>query len=357
MTICKKHCILLAVMITAAGIGCKKSKQSLPPPVEKKAVVTTIAGEGSDAFENGPVMLAKFHTPIDVAVAPDGTIYVTDYNDRRIRKIAGGEVSTLAGNGSFGVVNGDGNTAQFVDPFRIAVDAAGNCYSIDQADSRIRKITPSGVVTTYAGMDSSAFLDGPAETAQFRANMGGIACDAAGNIYVGDALNGRIRQVSVAGQVSTAAGDGNTGYTNGDRGTAQFWFPSSVVCDRQGNVYIVDPGNLRIRKLSTDGIVSTLTGSGISGTADGEADVAQFNSMGDMVVDSQGNIYIIDGDRIRKVTPQGKMSTIAGSTTGYADGDGATAKFNYPGGLGIDAQDNIYVADANNNRIRKISFQ
>ena len=131
MAIPKKHCILLAVMITTAGIGCKKSEQSPPPPVEKKAVVSTIAGDGSDAFENGPVMLAKFHTPIDVAVAPDGTIYVADYNDRRIRKIAGGQVSTLAGNGSFGVVNGDGDTAQFVDPFRITVDAAGNCYMID----------------------------------------------------------------------------------------------------------------------------------------------------------------------------------------------------------------------------------
>ena len=188
-------------------------------------------------------------------------------------------------------------------------------------------------------------------------NMGGIALDATGNIYVGDAFNGRVRQISITGQVSTAAGDGTVGYINGDRGTAQFWFPSSVACDRQGNVYIVDPGNLRIRKLSTDGIVSTLAGSGVSGTADGEADVAQFSSMGDIVADSQGNIYVIDGDRIRKVTPQGKVSTIAGSTAGYADGDGATAKFRDPGGLGIDAQDNFYVADANNNRIRKISFQ
>jgi sugar lactone lactonase YvrE len=345
-------------MMAAGSFSCKKNRQGgSPPPTDKKAVVSTIAGDGSDAFENGPVMSAKFHSPVDVAVAPDGTIYVADYNDHRIRKIAGGQVSTLAGNDSFGIVNGNGGMARFKYPYRIAVDPNGNCYVLDQVDPRIRKITAIAEVSTYAGSMQPGFLDAAALTAQFQVNAEGIASDGVGNIYIGDTFNERIRAISLAGQVSTAAGDGSEGFKNGPRTTAQFRFPGGIACDRQGNIYVADAGNLCIRKITADGMVSTLAGSGLRGTADGDGSVAQFDMISDVVADSQGDLYVIDGNRIRKVTPQGAVSTIAGSTAGYADGDGATAKFKDPGGLGIDAQDNIYVADINNNRIRKISFQ
>lgn len=354
----EKHFVLFAVMIATAGFGCKKNQAggSAPPP-EKKAVVSTIAGDGSDGFANGPVLSAKFQSPVDVAVAPDGTIYVADYNDHRIRKIAGGQVSTFAGNGTFDIVNGNGGMARFKNPYRLAVDPAGNCYVLDQVDPRIRKITPAADVSTYAGTDKSGFLDGPALTAQFVVNAGGIASDGVGNIFIGDTFNGRIREISLAGQVSTTAGDGGEGLRNGDPGTAEFRYPAAVTGDKQGNLYVADDGNFCIRKITPAGEVSTFAGSGVRGTADGNATVAQFDLIEDIVADSQGNIYIIDDNRIRKVTPQGVVSTIAGSVAGYADGEGATAKFKDPGGLGIDALGNIYVADINNNRIRKISFQ
>jgi sugar lactone lactonase YvrE len=353
----KKRCILFAAGIVMSAIGCKKSDPAPLLPKEKKTVVTTIAGDGSAAFANGPVMSAKFDRPVDVAIAPDGTIYVTDYSDHRVRKIAAGEVTTLAGNDTFGFKNGNGGTAQFYDPFRIVTDAAGNCYLIDQVDARIRKITPAGEVTTYAGMEQTGFLNGPALTARFLTSMGGIACDGTGNLYVGDTFNGRIRKISMSGEVSTAAGSGIRGFMNGDPATAQFWFPAGVACDPQGNVYIADRGNFCIRKLTAGGVITTLAGTGIAGRTDGDTTVAQFYSLSDIAADSQGNLYVIDEHRIRKVTPQGVVSSIAGSTAGYADGDSATAKFSDPEGLGTDAQGNVYVADAGNNRIRKISFQ
>lgn len=317
----KMCCMALPVIC----VGCRKGESH---PSEKKYVVSTIAGEGSDAFANGPALSAKFHTPVDVAVTSGGIIYVADYNDHRIRKISGGQVSTLAGSDSTGVVNGDSGMARFNNPYRIATDQAGNCYVLDQIDPRIRKITPAGYATTYAGAPTPGFQDGASLVAQFAVNAEGIVVDGTGNVYVGDTFNGRTRKITLAAQVNTAA---------------QFIYPGAVACDRQGNIYVAEEGSLRIRKISTNGGISTLD--------------PHFDQMGDLVADSQGNLYLIVGNRIQKITPAGVVSTIAGSTEGYADGDGDTAKFRFPAGLGIDAQDNIYVADANNNRIRKITFQ
>ena len=157
--------------------------------------------------------------------------------------------------------------------------------------------------------------------------------------------------------MSTQAGNGAEGFIDGDIATAHFRFPDGIAIDGQGDLYVADAGNLCIRKVTPAGVVSRLAGSGTRGTADGNATDAQFNLIGDIVADSRGNLYVTDDNSIRKITPQGVVSTIAGSTAGYVDGDGATAKFRNPIGLGIDAQGNIYVADGNNNRIRKISFQ
>ncbi|MDO6432987.1 hypothetical protein Q4E93_20430 [Flavitalea sp. BT771] len=346
------------VLIVVLSMGCKKSKHDgNPQPPEKKAIVTTIAGDGTDGFANGPALAAQFKYPVDVAVAADGTLYIADYTDHRVRQLANGQVTTLAGDGNFGFANGDGPSARLMDPYRLAVDQAGNCYLIDQVDARIRKITPGGYVTTYAGMEAVGFLDGPSLTARFMVNAGGLAADAAGNIYEGDSFNHRVRKVSVAAMVSTMAGDGQRGLHNGDGATAEFRFPGGVTCDRQGNIYVSDQGNFCIRKITVNGVVSTLAGNGVNIIVDGDPGVAQFRQPGDLAADSQGNIYVIDGARIRKVTPQGVVSTVAGSTEGYADGDGSQAKFLGPGGLGIDAQDNVYVADYADHRIRKISFQ
>jgi len=359
----KTFFIPLGLMIVlTAGIGCKKDKQgdnsSTQSSTEKKWVVSTIAGDGTGGFANGAALSAKFNAPVDVAVAPDGTLYVADYKNHRIRKIASGQVSTLAGNNSSGILNGNGPLAQFEDPYRIALDAGGNLYVLDEHDIRIRKISPTADVSTYAGTDKPGFLNGAVSIAQFQQDEGGIVADAQGNIYIGDTFNNSIRKIS-AGQVSTLAGSGAEGFRDGDAGVAQFRFPDGIAFDQHGNLYVADQGNFCIRKITPDGLVSRFAGSGLSGSADGNAGVAQFNFISDMVADNMGNLYVIDDNRIRKVTPEGVVSTIAGSTAGYGyvDGDGTSARFAGLAGLAIDAQGNIYTADINNNRIRKISFE
>jgi len=352
--------LCVAVMIVVLP-ACKKGdsggNQNPPSPPPKKAIVSTFAGDGSDAVGNGPLLTAKFHTPTDIAISADGILYVTDYNGRKIRKISGGQVSVLAGDGGFGTKDGAGDTAQFVDPYRVEVAADGNVYVMDQADARVRRITPSGFVSTYAGTAATGFKDGDVSVALFRQGMGGIAMGTQGAIYIDDTNNGRIRKISAAGQVSTYAGKETKGFVDGDTSVAQFLNPNAIVFDPQGNLYVADNGNYCIRKITPAGMVSRFTGLGTNGTADGEPGVAQFHYINDMVIDKDGNLLLCDADRIRKVSPQGVVSTIAGGASGYADGEGLAAQFNYPSGLAIDGEGNLYVADTNNNRIRKIVFQ
>ena len=357
----KTNLILPFVIMALAAIGCKKYKQEdnppTQPPTEKKAVVTTIAGDGAAAFSDGPALSSKFKVPFDVAVAIDGTIYVADASNRRIRKIRDGQVSTFAGNGTNGIVNANGSLAQFKNPYLLALDGNGNLFTLDISDPRIRKVSPAAVVSTYAGTATPGFADGLAATAQFRASEGGIVADAEGNIYVADFNNQRIRKISIAGQVTTIAGTGVSGFKNDNGEKAQFNNPGGIVIDKSGNLYVADGLNYRIRKITPNGQVSTFAGSGTPGNTDGSAAVAQFIYVSDIVIDAKGNLYVTDDNRIRKISQLGVVSTIAGSDAGYADGDGASAKFDSPTGLGIDAQGNIYVADAANNRIRKISFE
>lgn len=349
-----QNILLYALLFLGA---CKKNNPGTPPPPsEKKVVVTTFAGDGTGAFLNGPLLTARFFTPDDIAISSTGIIYVADYNDRRIRKIIGGQVSVLAGDGGFGPKDGAGDTAQFTDPYRIEVDAAGNLFEIDQAGSGIRMITPAGMVSTYAGGGGAGFRDGDRSIALFAQNMGGIAMGAPGDIYIDDTNNGRIRKISAAGQVRTFAGRPAKGFVEGDTSVAQFLNPNAILFDKQGNMFVADNGNYCIRKITPAGQVSRFTGAGTRGMEDGGPGVARFAYIYDMVMDKDGNIILSDGDRIRKVTASGEVSTIAGSVTGYADGDGAEARFNYPAGLAIDGEGDIYVADANNNRVRKISF-
>lgn len=356
----KRHAFLLLITLSAVT-ACRKNIQGnnsgYGSTTGDKVTVTTVAGEGTAGFADGSAFSARFKAPYDVAVAADGTLYVTDFRNTRIRKIANGQVSTLAGSGEEGVVNGNGSAAEFEDPYRMAVDGAGNLYVLDDSDPRIRKISPAADVTVYTGTQQPGFLNGDISLAQFQANKGGIVSDAQGNVYIADTFNERIRKISVTGQVTTVAGDGTEGLKNGDAATATFRYPDGIAIDKDGNLYVADAGNLCIRKITPGGIVSTLAGSGSQGTNDGDAASAQFFFIGDIIADNKGNVYVTDEDRIRKVSPQGNVSTIAGSTAGYQDGDGAQAKFRGPSGLGIDAQGNLYVADVINNRIRKISFE
>ncbi|MFI5185777.1 MAG: NHL repeat-containing protein [Chitinophagales bacterium] len=350
-----KTYFILFVSIMLTGIACKKNNQRDTLPKEKKWVVTTVAGDGRPAFANGPVLTASFRAPLDVVVTAEGVVYVADAINHRIRKIADGQVTTFAGRGTGDTTSGNGSVAGFVLPSELAIDNNDNVYTLDLDDPRIRKISSAAFVSVYAGEGVEGYADGGAPTAQFGEEAAGITTDEQENIYVSDYENRRIRKISTTGQVTTIAGNGKTGFVNGKADSAQFFSLGGIVIDKQGNLFVADGS--RVRKITPSGEVSTFVGSDSSGYRDGQTDAALFTLITDMAIDDRGNIYLSDDNRIRKITPQGLVSTFAGSTAGYEDGDASSAKFYNPAGLGIDKQGNIYVADANNNRIRKISFE
>lgn len=349
----KKVALYLSLALLIPWLSrCKKSGSDKP----KKAIVTTIAGTGEAGYLDATASFAKFQQPVDVAVHTDGTVYITDFGNRRLRKITPQEhVHTVAGDGNYGNTNGNVTTARFKEISMIALDAAGNIYILDGSNWEVRKIT-GAVISVFAGRGIFGFHDGRADSAYFR-QCWGITADGNGNVYVADTFNERIRKIA-NGYVTTYAGMETTGYLDGNALQAQFNKPAGIALDRQGNLYVAELYNHRIRKITAAGIVSTYAGNGTQGFADGEAAAAQFYSLTDVVIDAKGNLYVADSHRIRKITPGGQVSTIAGDTApGFADGEGNQARFSYPTGLGIDASGDIYVADKQNNRIRKISFQ
>jgi streptogramin lyase len=352
------YCKFIFVILFVAANGCKKDyPQPTTPQKENKWVVTTFAGEGTGAFNDGPLLSAKFKSPTGVTVAADGTLFIADMGNHRIRKISDGLVSTFAGNDTEGFINGHGLDAQFKSPYHIGSDKNGNLYILDQDISLIRKISPAADVSVFAGVVNPGYADGAAITARFQSDASAVIADQSGNIYIGDTFNNSIRKINSDGQVSTFAGMQAEGFRNGDANNAQFRYPVAIAFDKPGNLFVADEGNYCIRKISIDGIVSTFSGSGTGGTTDGDHSTAEFNFINDMVADNRGNLYVADDNRIRKITPDGTVSTIAGSSAGYEEGDGASARFHGIGGLGIDVSGNLYVADIANNRIRKISFQ
>ncbi|HEX3167603.1 MAG TPA: hypothetical protein VHQ93_15135 [Chitinophagaceae bacterium] len=314
------------------------------PQRMKKAIVSTVAGDGTSGFLDGPAVTSKFKSPLDLAVLPDGTIYVADAFNSCIRMIKNGIVSTFAGNGNANIKNGSGSNARFKIPSRLTLDDAGNLYILDAADSRIRKITSSADVSIYAGSNCFGLKDGEAMVAQFGQSFG-IVNDRQGNIYVADSQNDCIRKISFQGEVTTIAGGS----------IKQFQFVTGIAINKRGDLFVSDV--YRIKRITPEGIVSIFAGGYQKGHVDGKGRGAMFSQIEDLIMDQQENIYLTDENRIRKITPQGIVTTLAGSVAGYKDGDGDTAEFDGPQGLGMDIHGSIYVADFNNKRIRKISFE
>jgi len=408
----KIKCLSLFICILAISCG-KGENTPAPVPVNSDPVIFSIAplsgGVGTTVIIKGD----NFSTNIS-AGASNGAITIT-VNNRTVNGssftvLTNLTVSTLAGTGVQAVLNGNASAAQFNFPYDICLDAQGNIYVSDY--NQIRKITPAGIVNTLAGSGIRGFLDGPGNIAQFNPVMG-IACDGQGNIYAADRDNNKIRKITADGTVSTLAGGSTFGYQNGTGTDARFWEPISVAVDAQGNVYVADKSNFRIRKITPSGTVSTLAGKGTSGYSDGISSLAEFYNLQDIAVDNQGVVYVTDQNRIRKITSDGTVTTFAGSgannflnaigimaefanpngicidgagnifigdvtnavirkisttavvTTyagspgqqGFADGLFNTAKFYYPKGVAVDIQGNIYIADNANHRIRKVSFQ
>ena len=324
------------------------------------ATVLTLAGSGAGWFADGTGAAAGFYMPTGVAVDANGNGYVADLYNQRIRKISpAGVVTTLAGSALPGFADGTGEEAKFFYPFGLAVDANGTVYVADTYNNRIRKITPAGVVTTLAGSGLSGFADGTGEAAMFAAPTG-VAVDANGNVYVADTSNNRIRKITPAGVVTTLAGSGAGGFAEGTGEVAIFSSPTGVAVDANGNVYVADTSNYRIRKVTPAGVVTTLAGSGTSGYADGTGAAARFAiaTPSALAVDTGGNVYVADtsNNRIRKVTPAGVVTTLAGTNTaGFADGPAGASQLNSPTGVAVDVSGNVYIADKSNHRIRQLA--
>ena len=320
-------------------------------------LVRTLAGSWiTSGSTDGQGIAATFNGPYGLTVDISGNVYVADRENNMIRKITpGGLVSTIAGSTTAGSANGQGIAASFRAPCGIAVDASGNIYVGDYLNNEIRKITSSGLVSTFAGSITKGSLDGQGQSASFYWPAG-LASDAAGNVYIADSQNSEIRKITSGGLVSTIAGTAIN--TNGQGISACFDLPTGIAIDGSGNLYITDFGSDVIRKITKGGLVTTLAGSGASGSNDGQGIAASFFAPSAIAVDASGNLYVADTDNnmIRKITPGGLVSTLAGSkTSGNTNGQGTQASFNTPKGIAVDASGNVYVADTNNELIRKIT--
>ena len=325
-------------------------------------VITTAAGGGSSLGDNGLATSAQLNLPNAVALDSAGNVYIADNANSRIRKVTNGVITTVAGNGtpSYSGDNGPATSAGLGGPSGVAVDLAGNVYMADRIGNRVRKVTPNGVITTFAGGGSSLGDNGPATSAQLNGPTS-VAVDSSGNVYISDTSNSRIRRVT-NGMIITVAGTGAYGFS-GDTGpavSAQLNYPQGIAVDGAGDLFIADSLNARIRKVS-GGVITTVAGTvtvGFSGDG-GPAVVAQLSLPEGIAVDAAGNLYIADtlNERIRKVS-NGFITTIAGGGVGGFSGDGGSstsARLNLPEGVAVDSAGNVYIADVQNNRIRVLT--
>jgi len=319
--------------------------------------VSTYAGTGAIGSADGPAASATFRGPAHAAIDAAGNIFVADMLNNKIRKIdASGVVSTYAGTGAAGSANGPAASATFSYPRRVLVDNAGNVYVADGSNHKIRKIDTSGNVTTFAGDGTSGSTDGPAASASFTV-PNGLAIDSAGNIYVVDSNNQKIRKIDTSGNVTTFAGTGAAGSTDGPVASATFNNPSGITIDGLGNIYIADTSSHTIRKIDTSGNVTTFAGSGGAGYIDDTGTAAKFSMPGELSADILGNIYVSDygNNRVRKITPAGVVTTLAGNgTRSGVDGPASSATFNL-NAVVVDSYSNVLVSDYGNNKIRKIT--
>jgi sugar lactone lactonase YvrE len=340
-------------------------------------VIKTVAGDGTAGYsgDGGAATSAELNYPVSAAVDTAANIYFPDFNNQRIRKVtaASGDISTVAGDGTAGY-SGDGGAATSAElnyPVGAVVDSAGDIYIADTYNQRIRKVTAStGKISTVAGNGTSGYSgDGGAATSAELNYPQSVAVDGSGNIYIADTGNQRIRKVTAStGIISTVAG-GGTGCSQqtdsvGDgcpAASADLYYPEGVVLDTVGDIYIADSNNQRIREVTAStGIISTVAGDGTKGYSGdgGAATSAELNYPCGVALDVAGNIYIVDeyNQRIREVTAStGIISTVTGDgTRGYSGDGGAptSAELNYPQGVAVDIAGNIYIADAENYRVR-----
>jgi uncharacterized protein (TIGR03437 family) len=335
-------------------------------------VITTVAGVGAEGFggDGGMSTAALLDTPRGVAVDAFGSLFIADSGNDRIRKVSsGGIITTVAGSGANGF-SGDGGpatSASMDQPRGVAVDSSGNLFFADYYNERIRKVSSGGVITTVAGNGKFGFAGdgGPATSASLNSPTG-VALDASGNLYIADRDNQRIRKVSASGIITTFAGNGTASFSGdgGPAASAALNYPTSVAVDASGNLFIIDRENHRVRKVSANGVITTVAGNGTASFSGdgGPATSASFNFDldGAVAVDLAGNLFIADSysNRIRKVSASGIITTVAGNGTSGFSGDGGpatSASLGYPINIAADAPGNLFIAEFVNNRIRRVS--
>jgi sugar lactone lactonase YvrE len=329
-------------------------------------IISTVAGNGQAGFsgDGGPAKQAQVNAPFDVATDASGDIYITDHQNNRIRKVdSTGNITTVAGIGSPNY-GGDGGlaTSASMNPYGIALDAAGNLYVTDVA--RIRKVDINGIITTFAGNGTPGFSGdgGPATQAGLQCPTF-VTADAAGDVYISDACDHRIRKVDASGIIATVAGNGTEGFS-GDGGPATDALlnsPEGIAVDVAGNLYIADTNNERVRRVDhASGNITTVAGNGQVGFSGdgGLASNAQLNNPWQVAVDPAGNFYIADASnaRIRRVDINGMIITVAGSGSTTYNGDGISARSAgiAPQSIAVDSAGNLFIADPKGNRVRKV---
>jgi len=356
---------------------------TVPAYAQDSGIISTVAGSGESgnlgggySGDGGTATLAQLKYPREMAFDSNGNMYIVDQDNNRIRKVdTSGFISTVAGNGTAGY-SGDGGTAtlaQLKYPNGVAFDSNGNMYIADQGNYRIRKVDKSGIISTVVGTGTSGYLGdgGTATLAQLKYPRE-VAFDSNGNMYIAD--NIFIRKVDTSGKISTIAGKSINGFSGyhpylGDGGPA---ISAEICCsglaiDSNGNIYIADSWNHRIHKVDSSGIITTVTGNGVGGFGGtggysgdgGPAIEAQLNTPNGVAFDSSGNMYIADSNNncIRKIDSSGKISTVAGNgSPGFAGDSGSAiaAQLFFPLKVAFDTSGNMYITDLLNHRIRKV---
>jgi sugar lactone lactonase YvrE len=293
-----------------------------------------------------------------MAVDESGNVLIADggqANRIRLIRVDRGTVETVSGSAE-GFADSDSVSSLFNTPSGIAVDRRGNLFVADTGNNRIRKIDSDGKVSTVAGSGGQGFKDGSSDQAEFDAPVG-VAVDNDGNVFVADTYNDRIRKILPTGEVHTLAGNGVRGLIDGPAGEASFDTPCGIAVDNRGNIFVADTGNDAIRMISEEGDVTTFAG-GYQGRRDGWGREAGFDHPTGIAITHDGFLFVTDSGsgKVRRIAPDGEVTTFAGGRTGFADGTGKQARFNGPTGIAVDRLGNIYVADTNNYSIRRLAF-